>query len=113
MKKIFVSVLSLMIAGQAWAQKTGLLDDNSGWIVEGINTSSSYYELLDDEIIITNADCNNPWDTQFSTPSWQKIGKKGDRFKLTFDVLYEGEEPSAKFRIASGKTYPHNPDFQS
>ena len=110
MKKIIFSFLSLMLAGQAWAQKTGLLDDNSGWIVEGF-FASSYYELLDDEIIITTADCNNPWDTQFSTPSWQKIGKKGDRFKLTFDVLYEGEKSSAKFRIASGKTYPRNENF--
>ena len=113
MKKIFISVLGLMLAGQVWAQKTGPLDDNSGWIVEGINTSSSSYELYEDEIIITNANCEFAWDTQLATPSWKKIGKAGDRFKLTFDVLYEGEESPAKFRIASGKTYPNNPDFQS
>ena len=111
MKKIIFSFLGLMLAGQAWAQETGLLEDNSGWVVEGINNTSLSYELYEDEIIITTVGCENIWDAQFVTPSWKNIGKEGDRFKLTFDVLYEGEESSATLRIASGKTYPYNPEY--
>lgn len=116
MKRLLISLTCLCIAGYVQAQNnSGPLSDNSGWIVDG---SYSTYKLTQNEgvssqidIYFDGSDDCNAWDAQFVTPNWKKLGKKGDSFKLSFDVKYTGDFDEGKFRIASGKTYPYNPDY--
>ena len=116
MKRLFISLTCLCIAGYVQAQNnSGPLSDNSGWIVDGYYST---YKLSQNEgvssqidIYYDGSDDCNAWDAQFVTPCWKNLGKEGDRFKLSFDVKYTGDFDEGRFRIASGKTYPYNPDY--
>ena len=116
MKRLLISLTCLCIAGYVQAQNnSGPLSDNSGWIVDG---SYSTYKLTQNEgvssqidIYFDGSDDCNAWDAQFVTPCWKNLGKEGDRFKLSFDVKYTGDFDEGRLRIASGKTYPYNPDY--
>ena len=116
MKRLFISLTCLCIAGYVQAQNnSGPLSDNSGWIVDGYYST---YKLTQNEgvssqidIYFDGSDDCNAWDAQFVTPCWKNLGKEGDRFKLSFDVKYTGDFDEGRLRIASGKTYPYNPDY--
>ena len=117
MKRFFTFLFATMLAGQAWADSN---NENSEWIVY---TYWGDYYLFEDELVVYTTDCMsswddelnqpkpNPWDAELLTPSWKNIGNMGDKFKLTFDVMYEGDSVSPKLSLMSGKTYPFDPEF--
>jgi len=115
MKKIYLlSAVACMFAFGANAQPVF----GDGWIVENGETLTGTFTPAEAAsptlvtCVFTGESSNNQWKAQLITPSWKKIGKEGDSFKLSFDVMYEGSGASPRFRIASGKTFPWNADFQ-
>ncbi len=105
MKQILFLLFATILAGQVWAGNE-YVNDGSGWCVLG---DFQYdYDGVSGPISITTSNCQNAWDAQFVTPSWKNIGNEGDKFTLTFNVLYVGDEQNPRLRIAAGKTLPYN-----
>jgi hypothetical protein len=118
MKKIYLlSAVACMFAFAANAQTAPLITAD-GWIVENSETLTGSIEPAGSvsptliKCVFTGESSNDQWKAQLITPSWKKIGQKGDSFKLSFQVMYEGTGANPRFRIASGKTYPWSADFQ-
>ena len=116
MKKIYLllSATACLFAFNANAADE-LVSDNSGWAVSG---STVGYKIADDgkqiDVFFTAVKAageEKQWDAQFITPSWQNAGQEGDSFKLSFDVKYSGDADAGSFRIASGKTFPWDENY--
>lgn len=109
MKKLYLLSAAALMAFAANAQDfQGLIPDGNGVVAENVTEDGAACLK-----ITPPAEATNQWDAQVITPSWvgQDGQAEGAEFCLSFD--YKGTTPAdaSNLRIASGKTYPWDANY--